>query len=684
MTGKDAQSGAFVASLTKADIMRPMKLIEAHVTNYKAVEDSTAFQIDDITALVGKNESGKTSVLRALYKLKPVDEGERFDRQREYPRRHLNEYGKNHPDQPARVISTKWELDQDEVARLHALIGVDALGGTVVTASKSYDDAQGKQAQAWQLPVDEAKALAFVLDQAALSPQETAALAATGSAPTSFKLLREQLKKVATPTEGITKLITHLDEHFKRDRALLACIDALEMPEFVYFGNYDRLSGLINIDALAKVKAKPTRREDEIALSFLGLAGLTTEDIQNAKVTEDLIAKLEAVSSRISKMMFKYWTQNRRLKIQVTAYTPLPEDPPEVRNGRILSIRIYNTHHEVSVPFDERSAGFVWFFSFLVYFWQITEKHGENLIILLDEPGLSLHARAQADLLRFFKNELLPKQVIYSTHSPFMIPADNLLCARTVEDVIIERRNEDGTIEDYQVLGTKVNGDVLSIDRDTVFPLQGALGYDLTQTLFIGHHSLLVEGPADLVYLTLLSQRCGRAGRTRLDPRWTIVPVRGADRMASFVALLGSQKLNIAVLTDSSPKQTRNNEDMRRRCADLLKQGRVLTIGSYTGTAAADIEDMLGADMYCELVNATYELQGAQRVTPPTVSGRIMAHVEDHMRALPPLVPDFDHYGPAEHLAKNPQLLDAAPGIVDAERRFEALFRDLAQFMPSR
>lgn len=661
-----------------------MKLIKAHVTNYKSVEDSTPFRIDEVTALVGKNESGKTSVLRALYKLNPVDEAERFERQREYPRRHLSEYGKRHPHEAAQVISTTWELDKEEVSTLHALIGADALGGTEVMVSKSYDDAKGAQERLWQLSIDETRALAFVLTQAGLSAQEEAALAATGPAPTSIRLLREQLGKVPSPAEGIKKLIAHLDQHFKQGSARNACIDALKTPQFVYFANYDRLPGLINIDSLAKVKAKPTRREDEIALAFLSLAGLSTEELQNAKVTEDLIAKLEAVSSRISRMIFKYWTQNRHLKIIVTAYTPLPEDPPELCNGRILSIRIFNTHHEVSVPFDERSAGFVWFFSFLVYFWQIERKHGDNLVILLDEPGLSLHARAQADLLRFFRNELLPKQVIYSTHSPFMIPADNLLCARTVEDMVIEHRDADGIVESYEVMGTKVKGDILSTDRDTVFPLQGALGYDLTQTLFVGKHALLVEGPSDLVYLTLFSQRLAKAGQMHLDPRWTIVPVRGADKLASFVALFGGQKLNIVVLTDSSSKQTKNNEDLRRRNADVLKQGRVLAVGSYTRTSEADIEDVLGADLYCHIVNAAYGLQEGQRVRPPTGGGRIVPQVEAHMRVLPPTIPEFDHYGPAEHLARYPQLLDAAPRVDEAEARFEALFRDLMAFMPSR
>ena len=144
----------------------------------------------------------------------------------------------------------------------------------------------------------------------------------------------------------------------------------------------------------------------------------------------------------------------------------------------------------MTVPFDDRSAGFTWFFSFLVKFSQVRKKQG-NVIILLDEPGLNLHAKAQSDLLRYFKDKLEPNhQVIYTTHSPFMVPTDNIMSVRTVEDVVKYREGEEP-----EVLGTKVGDDVLSTDRDTLFPLRGALGYELSQSLFVGEHTLARRRP---------------------------------------------------------------------------------------------------------------------------------------------------------------------------------------------
>ena len=72
---------------------------------------------------------------------------------------------------------------------------------------------------------------------------------------------------------------------------------------------------------------------------------------------------------------------------------------------------------------------------------------------------------------------------------------------------------------------------------DTIFPLLGALGVNMAQTS-IGSDQFLVEGPADVVYLTILSDVLRSAGRTALDPRWTLTPAGGIDKIPTFISLL--------------------------------------------------------------------------------------------------------------------------------------------------
>jgi hypothetical protein len=86
-------------------------------------------------------------------------------------------------------------------------------------------------------------------------------------------------------------------------------------------------------------------------------------------------------------------------------------------------------------------------------------------------------------------------------------------------------------------VGSRVTANVLSTDRDTLFPLQGALGYDMVQHLFIAPHNLIVEGTSDFTFLNLLSAHLASLGRSALDPKWSIIPVGGADLIPSFVAL---------------------------------------------------------------------------------------------------------------------------------------------------
>jgi hypothetical protein len=312
----------------------------------------------------------------------------------------------------------------------------------------------------------------------------------------------------------------------------------------------------------------------------------------------------------------------------------------------------------------------VWFFSFLIWFSELRNTYGDNMIILLDEPGLSLHARAQQDLLRYIEEKLRPQyQVVYTSHSPFMVDTEDLLRVRTVEDVD----------KDDVVLGTKVGDKVFSSDADTVFPLQAALGYDITQSLFVGEHTLIVEGPSDLLYLRWFSSELARLGRTSLDPRWVIAPCGGIDKVSSFVALFGGNKLHVAVFADYAAGQKQKLRSLEE--SSLLRDGHVFTAAMYVSQGEADIEDLLGRSTYVGLVNHAYELKGKDAVSGTKSADapeRVALEVKNHFRTLPPSVPEFEHLVPATHLFENSaEMRDNLPDFEDSLERFEKLFTDL-------
>ena len=639
-----------------------MILKSVKIENYKCIEDSTQFTVGPVTCLVGKNESGKSALLQALHKLNSVEGDLGYDVTSEYPRRHLSEYEARHATNPDNILTTEWELSKPDIEAAEAAFGPKCIKAPEITIVKGYDNLAR-----WQFEHDEQQVISHFISRVKLDKPEQETLSAVESIQQLAQTLEAKEKEQKSEQRQI--LLTLLKKTFPKGDLRSALDEWLRglLPKFIYFPQYGRLPGRVNIDELIP-KGNNTSFEEKLFLALLQLAGTTAQEIRNQETIEHLIAKLEGVSNLITKEIFTYWSQNRHLKVQFDLRQALAKD--EKPGNYIFMTRIENTRHSVTVGFDERSSGFVWFFSFLVWFSQMKRNYGERLVLLLDEPGLSLHAKAQADLLRYFREKLKPHyQLLYTTHSPFMVDPEDLLGARTVEDA---SKND-------EVLGTKVGDKVLSTDTDTIFPLQAALGFDITQTLFVGEHTLLVEGPSDLLYLRWVSRQLAQQNRTALDRRWVICPSGGIDKIASFVALFGGNKLHVAVLADfhrGLKTKVRNLVESK-----LLLDGHVFSADSYAGKTEADIEDMLGRDFYVELVNSCYGLPAKQALPqqqPADAPIRVLEEVERHFAVLTGSVPEFDHYTPAYVLTEK----NAPSPSDDLLDRFEKLFKDLNSLLP--
>ena len=186
-----------------------------------------------------------------------------------------------------------------------------------------------------------------------------------------------------------------------------------------------------------------------------------------------------------------------------------------------------------------------------------------------------------------------------------MVQPNKLERVRLVEDRGIEQ-------------GAVVTNDVLTRDRDTLFPLQGALGYDLVQHLFVSENNLVVEGTSDYAYLKLISDHLASKRRAHLDPKWSIVPVGGADLIPTFVALLGNH-LKLTVVVDS---RKAGHQRLERMANDgYLERQRIILIGQVAARSPADIEDLFEESEYLNLYNAAFaktlkshDLQGTDAI----------------------------------------------------------------------
>jgi hypothetical protein len=409
---------------------------------------------------------------------------------------------------------------------------------------------------------------------------------------------------------------------------------------------------------------------DRTFLSLLSLAGASMEDLERQTNYEYLKAELESASIGISDEIFEFWNQNKQIRVEFDLSQANPNDPPPLNSGTILHVRIWNNRHRVSVPFDDRSKGFVWFFSFLSYFSRLEDEQDTDLILLLDEPGLNLHALAQHDFLRFIDTRLAPKhQVIYTTHSPFMINLEHLDRVRTVQD-----------LDDR---GTTISDDFLSNDRETVFPLQVALGYQMAQTLFMAPHCLMVNSPSDLVYIQVLGELAASSGYQKLDPRWVTIPVGNADNLPAFVSLLGENYVSVAVLMDVTPKNKEKMEKLNQN--GFVQRRNPIKWVEVTKVRTADVEDLFDANFYLKLVNEAYagEIPGAITMKAITDSNpRIAQRVQAYFEAEGIAGGRFDPYKPASLLLQRfADLCDQ----VDQEtvERAASMFERINALLPS-
>jgi hypothetical protein len=248
-------------------------------------------------------------------------------------------------------------------------------------------------------------------------------------------------------------------------------------------------------------------------------------------------------------------------------------------------------------------------------------RSSENAILLLDEPGLYLHATSQGDLLKHLAGDFT-NQVLYTTHSPFMVPTNNLDAVRTV--------NID------QDAGTTVSNDP-SGDARTLFPLQAALGFNLAQSLFVGPANLVVEGVTDYWIMSSISEHLRSVGKPGLPTALAITPAGGAQKVSYMVALLTAERLNVLVMLDEE-RQARTARDELVKQKLIREDNVVFVTDGYDASgkpAEADIEDLIDEAVYNDLVRESYaaELTGKTLSLNPKVP-RIVKRYEEAFKAL--------------------------------------------------
>ncbi|ODS24768.1 hypothetical protein AB835_01555 [Candidatus Endobugula sertula] len=632
-------------------------LKKAVVNKYKSYTSEQVVQLEsDVTTLVGKNESGKTAFLESLAKLNYFtdDKDFEFDEVKDYPRNELKKYKRSGDD--FEPVTCTFQIDQETIDQIEADLGE----GVLTTDSFSVAMKYGSGRTWYHINCNEKKYLEGLQNK--LDFDDT-----TRNKIIKFDTVKAVIDSEPGEDEQFASVIKHIKDTivskgYDWERKL---VDAYvtkkyispRLPRFWYFDEYHELPSRISINAIRNNTTTDglTKQQLETAKALFELAVIDVEELANASSFESFIAELEATSNEITDQIFEYWSTNNNLEIEFKIESIHRHNQ---QMEKILDIRVKNKRHRITLPLKNRSKGFNWFFSFIVWFSKIQDEKDKNFILLLDEPGLNLHASAQADLLRFINDLSDSYQIIYSTHSPFMVESDALHRVRTVYD------SDDGSI---------ISEAIQEKDPDTLFPLQAALGYDIAQNLFVSKNNLLVEGPSDLNYLTFMSNFLEGKGREGLRDDITIVPVGGLDKVTSFISLLRGSKLNISCLLDSF-----NNAKGKQRLdgmiqSKIIKDKHVRFFDEFAGDDydKADIEDIFEKAEYLGIFEEVFPDHKGIKVSDldkkkPTILLQLKAMRSGN---------DFNHYKPSQRLLS--MQLDSDYFSDETLDRFEAMFKEV-------
>jgi len=623
-----------------------MKLRSVKVNKYKSIQKEQTINIEpDITTIVGMNESGKTSFLQAIAKTNyfTSDSDFEFDITQDYPRSELVDF--ENSDEDEEIIVCTYTLSDEFIAQINKDLGADVFSSRQLTYTSNYKET----ATVGGMTGNQKKYLEFIVKNYTLSTKTKSTIVSltdlkavasivAEEGDTDLTALKAQLKKITDSTHWDNSLSGYIYTNYIKPN----------FPKYWYFDDYYHLGGKINLNELSNGN---TDEKTKTARALLELARIQTSDILSTSDYERFIALLEASSNKITNEIFKYWSTNKNLDIEFRI-----QDKDSIK---YLDIRVKSQRHRITLPLDRRSKGFNWFFSFIIWFSKIQADKSSDFILLLDEPGLNLHASAQADLLRFFEDLSKKYQIIYTTHSPFMVESDKLNRVRTVLET------DEGTI---------ISDSIQEKDADTLFPLQAALGYDIAQNLFISKNNLLVEGPADLLYITVMSNLLESQKRKGLTENITIVPVGGLDKVTTFISLLRGSKLNIVCLLDSFIDQKG-----KQRVSDLIqqriiKEKNIRFFDEFTGTGnkTADIEDLFSKEEYLKLFNIAFDKE-YKEVKIADLDSAIETILKQINKAIGK--DRFNHYRPANKL--NQLGVDVSYFSKETLDRFEKMFIEI-------
>lgn len=606
-----------------------MKLKQFRVTHFRSVTDSGWVEAENVTALIGVNESGKTNLLLPLWKLKPARDGE-IQPTSDFPKVLFGDIraapGKY------QFIEADFEIGAS-AAMIAAKAGISPEDAAIVRVSRHFDGSYRVQFPEFKLhnfaPRDQivaaiegcatkvaaeqalkqevdlhAQMVAKLRDLAQNAParNELNAVDLRALKESIDGLLPQEPAKTSVIVPTVKQLSEQLQEALSqalsvqpgaREGVLELVVSAI--PSFVYYSNYGNLDSEIYLphvvdnlkrnDLGARETAKA--RTLKVLFNFVKLqpeeilelgrdfdsqnrapTDIEISDIADKKRTRSIL--LQSASATLTQKFREWWRQgDYRFRFEA--------------DGNHFRIWVADDRRPTEVELENRSTGLQWFLSFYLVFLVESQDDHRHSVLLLDEPGVSLHPLAQRDLSAFFDSLASTNQILYTSHSPFLIDADRLERARKIYVAA------DGTTKATANLRHSEGKDE---QAGAAYAVHSALNLSVAESLLVGCQPVLVEGASDQHYLTAVKSLLLSAGRIK-PKRELVFPPCGGAKTARVVAsiLTGRDETLPTVLLDSDAPGHRLADTLKKELY-LAHPGRVLLVGDYVGIEHAEMEDL--------------------------------------------------------------------------------------------
>lgn len=638
------------------------KLTSFKVENFRSIENSGWIDAENVTCLVGTNESGKTNLLLALWKLNPAN-NEPIIPLIDYPRKKYHNYGNTNGEEI--FVTARFEVTDEIAGNLSKITGWHQGLMKNIEVRRSYNGEYQYEFVENQLHFIAGDYLKKIYNQAIydfttcdLQSKENEQILHHISTflTQEYKIISDEkeykkndvvkLRKSAKDFlakhynrkinindffnrhffSPIDKVINAFDKnglHFSKE-----CIDYMNsiLPTFVYYSDYGNLDSEIYLPHVidnferedlgekerAKsrslkvlfefVKLSPQQilelgkeampvKVVEFTTNHYGQRTKTSEQVEDAdaKNIEDESKNkkergilLQSASTTLTRDFATWWKQGKYI-FDFQA------------DGNHFRIWVSDEKRPEKIELEGRSKGLQWFFSFFLVFLVESKDSHSNCILLLDEPGISLHPVAQMDLMAFFNSLAQENQLLYTTHSPFLVSANNL---SGVHAMYVGDNGE-------SVISNDLRSNV-KIAEKSIYPIHAAIGLTVSETMLYGCQPILVEGVSDQIYLHQIKNYLISDGQFKNDKEIVFIPTGGVKGMSPVIKILLGRENDLPFVIMDSDKQ--GKEKIKQLNSGLYKneKEKVIAIADFIGNEEFEIEDLMPAEELARLFARQY------------------------------------------------------------------------------